>query len=155
MSVAGRCAWVTGGGEALGKAIALELAARGAKVVVSGPDERALGLVVGEIAYGGGKTRHAVVAPDDARATEAALAKLRDVFGAPSILVLGEGDETRAAAHVLATALEGPDAVVVSAAALPGELRAALAARGVAHRTISVDRDPEIVARELAVALAA
>ena len=43
----GKVALVTGGGKAIGRAIALALAARGVRVVVMGRTERALGETVG------------------------------------------------------------------------------------------------------------
>ena len=44
----GKVAIVTGGGKGIGRAIALELAGRGVRVLVTGRDERALGETVGE-----------------------------------------------------------------------------------------------------------
>ena len=57
-ALAGQAAVVTGGGKGIGKAIALQLAARGVCVLVTGRDENALGETVGEIAHGGGQARH-------------------------------------------------------------------------------------------------
>jgi 3-hydroxybutyrate dehydrogenase len=54
----GKVALVTGGGKGIGRAISLRLAAGGARVLVTGRDEKALGETVGEIAHGGGKARH-------------------------------------------------------------------------------------------------
>ena len=86
--LAGKVAWVAGVGEGtgdllrgVGRASALLLAARGARVLVSGPDERALGACVGEIAHGGGQARHIVTGlrtPEDARASVEAA---RERFG--------------------------------------------------------------------------
>jgi 3-oxoacyl-[acyl-carrier protein] reductase len=73
---------VADGGDALGRQIALALAAGGARVVVAGRDERALGETVGEIAHGGGRARHVV---GDARA---AVARARETFGAATLVVL-------------------------------------------------------------------
>ena len=85
----GKVALVTGGGDAVGRSIALALAARGVRVVVTGSDERALGETVGEIAYGGGKARH--VAGDVTRPAdvEAAAARAVEVFGGLDIVVAG------------------------------------------------------------------
>jgi NAD(P)-dependent dehydrogenase (short-subunit alcohol dehydrogenase family) len=94
--LAGKVAWVAGVGEGtsdtargVGRASALLLAARGARVLVSGADERALGACVGEIAHGGGQARHIVCGlqtPDDARAcVEAA----RERFGGLDLAVFG------------------------------------------------------------------
>jgi NAD(P)-dependent dehydrogenase (short-subunit alcohol dehydrogenase family) len=54
----GQVAVITGGGKGIGRAIALELAGRGARVLVTGRDERSLGETVGEIVHGGGQARH-------------------------------------------------------------------------------------------------
>lgn len=54
----GQVAVITGGGKGIGRAVAVELAGRGARVLVTGRDERALGETVGTIAYGGGQARH-------------------------------------------------------------------------------------------------
>ncbi len=58
---AGRIARVYGADGALGRAIAVELAGRGAEVWALGSDERKLGEAVGEIAYQGGWGRHLVL----------------------------------------------------------------------------------------------
>lgn len=62
-SLEGQVALLTGAGDGAGRALALALAARGVRVLVTGGEERALAEVVGEIAYGGGKARH--LAGDD------------------------------------------------------------------------------------------
>ena len=84
----GKVAVVDDGGTAVGRAVALALAARGAKVVVSGPVERSLGETVGEIAYGGGKARHVVGDPT------AAAARAAEVFGPVDIVVATRADCT-------------------------------------------------------------
>lgn len=73
----------------LGRALALELAARGASVVCAGPVERDVARVVGEIAFGGGRARHLVadVAAEDGVAD--ALARGAGAFGAPSVVLAG------------------------------------------------------------------
>jgi NAD(P)-dependent dehydrogenase (short-subunit alcohol dehydrogenase family) len=72
--------------------IALVLAGRGARVVVTGPDERALGELVGEIVFGGGKARHVVGALDDATTFDAAWLKAESAFAAPSHVVAEAAD---------------------------------------------------------------
>lgn len=59
------------GGEGIGRALALALAARGARVVVTGAPEKELGETVGYVAFGGGKARH--FAGDAAGAVEKAV----------------------------------------------------------------------------------
>lgn len=54
----GQVAVISGGGKGIGKAIALHLSGLGARVLLTGREERALGETVGEIAYGGGQARH-------------------------------------------------------------------------------------------------
>lgn len=86
-SLTGQVALVTGGGEGVGRAVALALAARGASVVVTGKDERALAETVGEIACGAGKARH--VAGDD---PQAAVDRAIDVFGRLDVVVADQMD---------------------------------------------------------------
>lgn len=106
-------ALVDGGGGPVGRAVALALAAAGARIVVCGPEERPLGETVGEIAYGGGKARHVVgdVAAAAARAVEVfgpvdlviathAECKLPD--GPRAITLLGALDEDTIGALVVA-----------------------------------------------------
>jgi ketoreductase len=88
---AGRVALVTGGGKGLGRAIALGLAARGMRVVVMGRDEKALGMVVGEIVYGGGAARHS---PGDVREradVDRAVDKAVLAFGRIDVVVANAG----------------------------------------------------------------
>ena len=92
--LAGKVAWVAGVGEGsselareTGQAAALLLAAKGARVLVSGAVERTLGACVGEIAHAGGQARHLVAqlkTADDARACVAAA---RERFGSLDIAV--------------------------------------------------------------------
>jgi NAD(P)-dependent dehydrogenase (short-subunit alcohol dehydrogenase family) len=53
-------AWVAEADEPQGRAVALALSSRGARVLVTGKNERAIAECVGEIAHAGGKARHFV-----------------------------------------------------------------------------------------------
>jgi NAD(P)-dependent dehydrogenase (short-subunit alcohol dehydrogenase family) len=55
-----RVAWVAEGDAPWGRAVALALAARGVRVLVTGKHERTIAECVGEIAHAGGKARHFV-----------------------------------------------------------------------------------------------
>jgi NAD(P)-dependent dehydrogenase (short-subunit alcohol dehydrogenase family) len=87
----GQVAVVTGGGRGIGRAIALELAARGARVVVTGRDERHLAEVVGEIAHGGGQARHVAGDVRDAGHVRAALSRAVETWGRLDIAVANAG----------------------------------------------------------------
>jgi NAD(P)-dependent dehydrogenase (short-subunit alcohol dehydrogenase family) len=87
-SLEGKVAWVAGGGEGFGRAVALALSARGARVLVTGPAERALGETVGEVVHGGGKARHLVVPPGDAAAANGAAERARELFGGLDVVVV-------------------------------------------------------------------
>jgi NAD(P)-dependent dehydrogenase (short-subunit alcohol dehydrogenase family) len=93
----GQVALVTGGGKGIGRAIALALAARGVRVVVTGRDERALGEAVGEIAHGGGKARHLAGDVRDAAHLEAAVDRAVSTFGALDIAIANAGVSGRVA----------------------------------------------------------
>jgi len=86
-SLDGQVAWVTGGGKGIGRAIALALGARGACVLVTGREERALGYVVGEIANGGGKARHVVADVRDPKAAARAVEKAIATWGRLDVVV--------------------------------------------------------------------
>ena len=102
----------------VGRSLALAVAARGAKVVVTGARERALGEVVGEVAFGGGQARHAVGGV--AEGSE----KARATWGRVDFVVAGD------AAASLSTS---PEAVAEAVAdALVGAVRSDGAGSGVA-----------------------
>lgn len=111
----GKVALITGGGKGVGRSIALALAARGVRVVVTGREEKALGETVGEVAYGGGKARHLVGDVRDAAHLEAAVARAVEVFGGLDIVVanarqsglLGLGDDRARSEAILSTNLLG------------------------------------------------
>jgi short-subunit dehydrogenase involved in D-alanine esterification of teichoic acids len=83
----GKTALVTGGGQEIGRAIALALSARGVRVVVTGREEKALGETVGEIAHGGGKARHLAGDVRDPAHLAAAVARAIDVFGGLDLVI--------------------------------------------------------------------
>lgn len=115
MSVAGKVAWVTGAGRGIGRAIALELAARGAKVLVTGKSERTIGEAVGEIAYQGGVARHFVANVCEPDALEAAARRAVELWGSLDIVVANAGiggptplaDDPQRAVDVVQTNLLG------------------------------------------------
>lgn len=89
-SLEGQTALVTGGGTPLGRAIALALSARGVRIVVTGRDEKALGLTVGEVVHGGGKARHVVADVRDPAGLGTAVERALEVFGRLDIVVAAE-----------------------------------------------------------------
>src|SRR5258708_9541415 len=87
----GQVVVVSGGGKGIGRAVALELAARKARILVTGRDERALAETVGEIANAGGQARHAV---GDVRLegdAPKAIARALEVWGRLDVVVANAG----------------------------------------------------------------
>src|SRR5579872_3864252 len=87
----GQVAIVTGGGKGIGRAIALELSARKARLLVTGRDERALAETVGEIANAGGTARHLVA---DARKEDdavRAVTRACELWGRLDVVVANAG----------------------------------------------------------------
>jgi 3-hydroxybutyrate dehydrogenase len=87
----GHVAIVTGGGRGIGRAIALELAGRGARVLVTGREEPALGETVGEVAHAGGQARHLVGDVRDVAHARAAAARAVEAWGRVDIVVANAG----------------------------------------------------------------
>ncbi|NYT62217.1 3-oxoacyl-ACP reductase FabG [Alcaligenaceae bacterium] len=85
----GKLALVTGATRGIGKAIALELAARGAKVVGTATSESGAQQISDMLAASGG--RGVVLNVDDAAACEALVAELGKEDGGPHILVNNAG----------------------------------------------------------------
>jgi 2-hydroxycyclohexanecarboxyl-CoA dehydrogenase len=83
----GKSAIVTGGGQGLGRGIALVLAQRGANVLITGRTESKLEKVVGEIRYAGGTATS--VTGDVARRADvqAMVDATLDAFGAIDVLI--------------------------------------------------------------------
>jgi NAD(P)-dependent dehydrogenase (short-subunit alcohol dehydrogenase family) len=145
----GQVAVVTGGGDDTGRAIALALGAHGVHVVVAGPDERALGETVGELAHAGAKARHVV--GDVPRAADRA----QEVFGGLDIVVV----DTVASLHAAVQRLQrGGRLLAVGSELVPNvrAIAAELEARGVGCNTLVADggAPPERIAA-LAAALCA
>jgi NAD(P)-dependent dehydrogenase (short-subunit alcohol dehydrogenase family) len=90
-SLGGQVALVTGGGKGIGRAIALELAAAGSHVLVTGRNERALGETVGEIACAGGRARHLVGDVRDPGHAAAAATRAIETWGRLDIVVANAG----------------------------------------------------------------
>lgn len=87
----GQVALITGGGKGIGRAIAVELAGQGARVLVTGRDERALGDAVGEIVHGGGQARHLAGDVRDDAHLEAAVERAVSTWGRVDIAVANAG----------------------------------------------------------------
>jgi NAD(P)-dependent dehydrogenase (short-subunit alcohol dehydrogenase family) len=89
--LAGKVAWVTGGGRGIGRSVALELAARGAAVVVTGRSEKHVAEVVGEVANAAGKARHLAADVRDPKSATAAVDLAISAFGGLDIVVACAG----------------------------------------------------------------
>ncbi|MFK7990413.1 MAG: SDR family NAD(P)-dependent oxidoreductase [Sandaracinaceae bacterium] len=87
----GATAWITGGGTGIGKALALELARRGADVAVSGRREDRLRSAVTEIEALGRHAIPVVCDVTDEQSVEAAAQRVADEFGGISITVANAG----------------------------------------------------------------
>jgi 3-oxoacyl-[acyl-carrier protein] reductase len=87
----GQVALVTGGGRGIGRAVAMELGARGAHLVVTGRDERRLAEVVGELAHAGGRARHVPGDVRDAGHVRDAIGRAVDTWGRLDIVVANAG----------------------------------------------------------------
>jgi NAD(P)-dependent dehydrogenase (short-subunit alcohol dehydrogenase family) len=124
-SLEGQVALVTGGGTGLGRAVALALAARGVRIVVTGREERALGETVGEIAHAGGKARHVAGDPREASHLDSAVARALDVFGGLDVVVDASGEQ---AAGRLLDALRSPGRLVLTSPTPAGVVRELAAA---------------------------
>lgn len=118
----GRVVLVAGADVGAGAAIALALAARGANVLVTGRNERRLGEIVGEIAYGGGKARHLAVDPRDDARFDASVRRALDVWGALDVVLanddLSEKESTNGLAWLRQSLLETSATFEVAAKSL-------------------------------------
>jgi NADP-dependent 3-hydroxy acid dehydrogenase YdfG len=91
MVLDGQVAWVTGAGSGIGRAGALELAAAGARLALSGRRAEQLEEVAGEIAASGGKAEVVPLDVADRAAVEAAAAAILARHGRVDILVNSAG----------------------------------------------------------------
>jgi len=87
----GHVALVTGGGTGIGKAIAMDLAGRGARVLVTGRTERPLGECVGEIVHAGGQARHLAGDVRDPLHSRAAAGRALETWGRLDLVVANAG----------------------------------------------------------------
>jgi NAD(P)-dependent dehydrogenase (short-subunit alcohol dehydrogenase family) len=90
-SLEGQVALVTGGARGIGRSIVLELVGCGARVVVTGREERALGEVIGEVAHCGGQGRHLVGDVRDAAHLAAAVSRAIETWGRLDVVVANAG----------------------------------------------------------------
>lgn len=91
-SFAGKVALVTGAGRNIGRRVALDLAARGACVVVNGrADRAAVEGVVRDISAGGGRAIGCMADVSDPAATQRMLAEAVSAFGGIDVLVSNAG----------------------------------------------------------------
>jgi 3-oxoacyl-[acyl-carrier protein] reductase len=91
-SFAGKVALVTGAGKNIGRRIALDLAARGASVVINGRSDRgAVDAVVGEINGGGGQAIGCLADVSDEASVARMVADAKAAFGGIDVLVSNAG----------------------------------------------------------------
>jgi len=83
----GRCAWITGGGSGLGRAMAMEFARLGARVGVSGRREEPLRQTVAAIEAAGGSAAFASCDVREPADVETAFASLQERLGGIDVLV--------------------------------------------------------------------
>lgn len=89
--LSGKVAMVTGGGNGIGRGIALRLASEGAAVGVLDLNERAVQKVVDEVRGAGGTALALPADVSSAAAVERAFAALVEAFGTPNVLVHSAG----------------------------------------------------------------
>jgi NAD(P)-dependent dehydrogenase (short-subunit alcohol dehydrogenase family) len=90
-SMANKVAWITGGGSGIGAALALDIASRGARVVVSGRREERLEAVVKAIKDAGGEARALVCDVTDEERVAACVSQITSELGSLDIVVANAG----------------------------------------------------------------
>jgi NAD(P)-dependent dehydrogenase (short-subunit alcohol dehydrogenase family) len=145
-SLEGQTAIVAGGGAGVGRAIALALAARGVRIVVTGRDEKELGETVGEIAHGGGKARHLAGDIADATHLGAVVDRALAVFEGFDIAVVAGGANAEETLKSLASRMVEPGRLVAAVVARDGappvnvrDLARDVAPRGITCNAITLD----------------
>jgi 3-oxoacyl-[acyl-carrier protein] reductase len=128
---AGKVALVTGSGKNIGRRIALDLAARGASIVVNGRSDRsAVDAVVAEVNAGGGQAIGCMADVSDEAATERMVADAVAAFSGIDILVSNAGLRRQTPflqmglaewREILSVALDG--AFILAKAAAPHMIR--------------------------------
>ena len=93
MNLGSMVAWVAEADEPRGRAVALALSSRGASVLVTGTNERAIAECVGEIAHAGGKARHFVGDARTEAGAKACMAAGCERFGGVHLAVVAGGPE--------------------------------------------------------------
>lgn len=83
--------WITGGGTGIGKALALEFGAQGAKVVVSGRRQEPLDGVVGDLRAKGNEALAVLCDVTDQGSQEMAVARIIETFGKLDVVVANAG----------------------------------------------------------------
>lgn len=91
MSIAGKVALVTGASRGIGKAIALELAGKGAVVIGTATSEAGAEAIRAYLNEAGNKGRGLVLNVTDPASIESVIAQINSDFGAPVILVNNAG----------------------------------------------------------------
>lgn len=91
MSISGRVALVTGASRGIGKAIALELAARGAVVIGTATTESGAEAITAYLKEAGNNGRGLALDVASTESVEAVIAQINTEFGAPVILVNNAG----------------------------------------------------------------
>lgn len=87
MKITGKTAFITGGGGAIGREIALQLGGKGISVAVADLNEQTAGAVAEEINKGGGTSLGVVVNIRDSKDVVGAVSRANDALGEIDILV--------------------------------------------------------------------